>query len=103
MSYALLNCLADYGPAAVLTLVALLLEQRRDAPNGTDPAGNIVHRVVAGGLIVAVGAWLIGLAMALVGAAPLGFARFAWMFALGEAIALLALSRSRVPRQPIDM
>lgn len=100
---ALLLCAADYGPAALLTLLALVMEQHREAPNGTDPSGNIVYRILAGGMIVAGSTWLIGSAIALLRGAPSSVPHLAWMFALGEAIGLLSLFRSRASGQPIDM
>jgi len=80
----LLICLLWFGPAAALLFVALVLEQRRDAPNGTDPGGNIVLRCLVGG-IAAAGGW------ALIGAladTALWLTFTPWAFALGEAIAL---------------
>ena len=99
-------CLAfaiNYGPAGLLTLVALVLEQRRDAPNGSDPAGNIVYRVVAWGLLLVAASWLGALVAAMMYGTAFRSAHAPWMFALGELAGLLSLARSRAPREPIDM
>ena len=98
-----LNCLLCYGPAAVLMLVALILEQRRHAPNGTDPRGNIVRRTLAGGLIAAAACWLFQyFAMAWLWddmqvLAMLSWMLMPWAFALGEALALLTRAKSTTP------
>ena len=89
----LLVCLLWFGPAAALLLVALLLEQRRDAPNGTNPRANIVRRCLIAG-IVAAAIWaalvLTGAAFANSGNAGLWIVFTPWAFALGEAAALLS-------------
>ena len=76
-------------------LVALILEQRRHAPNGTDPGGNLVRRTVLGGMIGAAVCWLssyftlsalwsgFGIPTALTSYL------MPWAIALGEALALL--------------
>ena len=101
------NCLLCYGPAAALMLVALILEQRRQAPNGTDPRGNIVRRTLAGGLIAAAACWLLQYFVAAPfwddthAFATLSWLLMPWAFALGEALALLTRPKSTTP-DPTD-
>ena len=80
------------GPAAALLVIALLLEQRRHAPNGTHPQGNIVLRCLGGGFIAAL-IWIV-LVMVLVAITQAGNAGpwivfTPWAFALGEGAAIL--------------
>jgi hypothetical protein len=93
----LLMCLFWFGPAAALLLVAMILEQRRLAPNGTNPRGNILLRSLVGGIIAAI-AWviLVGLLVAATRSGNAGFWIIftPWAFALGEGVALV---RQRTP------
>jgi hypothetical protein len=90
-------CLFWFGPAAALLLLAMILEQRRLAPNGTKPQGNILLRCLIGGIIAAIG-WviLVALLVAITGSgnAGLWIACTPWAFALGEGVALV---RQRTP------
>ena len=80
------------GPAAALLLLALILEQRRHAPNGTHPQDNIVLRCLGGGFIAAV-SWILLIALLIAitraGNAGLWVVFTPWAFALGEGVALL--------------
>ncbi len=80
------------GPAAALLVIALLLEQRRHAPNGTHPQGNIVLRCLGGGFIAAL-IWivLVMLLVAITGAGNTGLwiVFTPWAFAFGEGTAIL--------------
>ena len=93
----LLMCLFWFGPAAGLLLLAMVLEQRRHAPNGTKPQGNILLRCLIGGIIGTI-AWvvLIALLVAVAGSgkADLWIVFTPWAFALGEGVALV---RPRTP------
>ena len=88
----LMMCLFWFGPAAALLLLAMILEQRRLAPNGTKPQGNILLRCLIGGIIAAI-AWviLVGLLVAITGSGNAGLCIVftPWAFALGEGIALV--------------
>jgi hypothetical protein len=88
----LLMCLFWFGPAGALLLLALILEQRRLAPNGTKPQGNILLRCLVGGIIAAiVWAILVALLIATTGSgnAGLWIVFTPWAFALGEGAALV--------------
>jgi len=93
----LMLCLFWFGPAAALLLLAMILEQRRHAPNGTKPQGNILLRCLIGGIIAAI-AWviLVALLVAVTGSGNVGLwiVCTPWAFALGEGVALV---RQRTP------
>lgn len=80
-----------FGPAAVLLLISLVAEQKRYAPNGTQPSGNRVLRSLAGGIIAAA-AWfaLVVLLVLITGAgnAGLWIVFTPWAFAAGQAVGL---------------
>jgi len=103
LSAFLFDSLLCYGPAAALMFAALILEQRRYAPNGTDPRGNIVRRTLRGGLIAAAAAWLFQYFSAVPfwagthPAAILPCVLVPWAFALGETVALLTRPKSSKP------
>jgi hypothetical protein len=92
------SLLLCYGPAAALMLVALVMEQRRYAPNGTEPHRNIVRRTLLGGLIAAIPCWLllhtIGIPFGNETHWLLPLLLTPWAFALGEALALLTRPKS---------
>ena len=80
------------GPAAALLFLSLVLEQRRNAHNGTNPHGNIVLRSLGGGCIAAA-TWIV-LVMLLVaitqaGNAGLWIVFTPWAFALGQGTGLI--------------
>jgi hypothetical protein len=87
-----LVCLFWFGPAAALLLVALILEQRRHAPNGTRPQGNILLRCLIGGIIGAI-AWVILVAVLIAvtgsGNAGLWTVFTPWAFAIGAGVGLV--------------
>jgi len=88
----LLMCLFWFGPAAALLLLALILEQRRHAPNGTKPQGNIVLRSLVGGIVAAL-IWVALVTVLVVASgkdnAALWIAATPWAFALGQAVGLI--------------
>ena len=79
-----------FGPAAALLLFAMILEQRRHAPNGTQPQGNILLRCLVGGIIAAI-TWvvLVALLIAVTRAGNAGLWITPWAFALGVGTALI--------------
>jgi hypothetical protein len=93
----LMMCVFWFGPAGALLLLAMILEQRRLAPNGTKPQGNILLRCLVGGIIAAIG-WVILVGALVVitqsGNAGLWIVFTPWAFALGEGVALV---RQRTP------
>ena len=96
----LMMCLFWFGPAGALLLLAMILEQRRHAPNGTKPQGNILLRCLVGGIIAAT-AWVILVALLVAvtrsGNAGLWIVFTPWAFALGEGVALVW---QRAPSDP---
>lgn len=94
----------SYAPAAALMLAALVLEQRREATNGTQPERNVVLRVLAGGMIAS-GTWLaLAFTMDVVdGGNFRHWSAYApWMFAVGEGVAL-AWRPSAAPAKRSDI
>ncbi len=101
-SLSLMMMIFWFGPAAALLIVSLVMEQRRHAPNGTDPRGNLVLRSLIGGIVAAV-AWVI-LIMTLVlitqaGNAGLWIVFAPWAFAIGQGTGLFWRSANIAPRR----
>lgn len=98
LTASLLVCLFWLGPAAALLLIAMILEQRRHAPNGMQPQDNIVMRCLRGGFIAAI-AWIILIALlgaiTQAGNAGLWIVFTPWAFALGEGFALVLRREKR--------
>ncbi|HET8940596.1 MAG TPA: hypothetical protein VFN13_01230 [Rudaea sp.] len=99
--FSVLITLFWFGPAGAVLLLSLVMEQHRDAPNGTKPEGNLVLRSLLGGVVAAL-VWVILVGALLVitgsGNAALWIVVTPWVFAIGQTIGLFS-QRSNATRQ----